>query len=140
LRQRNLVNIFDFLNDGPLVGGCIAGGRRYVHINAEGDIEPCAFYPFAVDNIRNTSLRAALRSPFMQRIRAHQAQTRNLRAPCPIVDHAEWLREAVRTSSAHATRVTAPALLDGLGAQLDEYGRRYRAVADDMWRKKGARA
>lgn len=31
----------DFWNDGEYVGGCIAGGRSYCHINANGDIEPC---------------------------------------------------------------------------------------------------
>ena len=33
----------DFQNDGEFVGGCIAGGRRYLHINAKGDVEPCVF-------------------------------------------------------------------------------------------------
>ena len=31
----------DFQNDGEFVGGCIAGGRNYFHINANGDAEPC---------------------------------------------------------------------------------------------------
>ena len=30
----------DFQNDGEFVGGCIAGGRNYFHINANGDAEP----------------------------------------------------------------------------------------------------
>lgn len=30
----------DFQNDGEYVGGCIAGGRNYFHINANGDAEP----------------------------------------------------------------------------------------------------
>ena len=29
----------DFQNDGEFVGGCIAGGRNYFHINANGDAE-----------------------------------------------------------------------------------------------------
>ena len=33
----------DFQNDAEYVGGCIAGGRRYLHINANGDIDPCVF-------------------------------------------------------------------------------------------------
>ena len=31
----------DFQNDAEYVGGCIAGGRRYLHINANGDVDPC---------------------------------------------------------------------------------------------------
>ena len=30
----------DFQNDGQYVGGCIAGGRNYLHINANGDMSP----------------------------------------------------------------------------------------------------
>ena len=33
----------DFQNDAEYVGGCIAGGRNYLHINAKGDVEPCVF-------------------------------------------------------------------------------------------------
>ena len=33
----------DFQNDGEFVGGCIAGGRNYFHINSAGDAEPCVF-------------------------------------------------------------------------------------------------
>ena len=29
----------DFQNDGEFVGGCIAGGRNYCHINPNGDVE-----------------------------------------------------------------------------------------------------
>jgi len=32
----------DFWNDGEYVDGCIAGGRRYLHINANGDMDSCA--------------------------------------------------------------------------------------------------
>ncbi len=35
----------DFQNDGEFVGGCIAGGRNYFHINANGDAEPMYIYP-----------------------------------------------------------------------------------------------
>ena len=30
----------DFQNDGEYVGGCIAAGRNYFHINSAGDAEP----------------------------------------------------------------------------------------------------
>ena len=43
----------DFWNDGIYTKGCIPGGKRYFHINARGDAEPCAFVHFAVDNVKN---------------------------------------------------------------------------------------
>lgn len=42
----------DFQNDAEYVGGCIAGGRRYLHINAKGDVEPCVFIHYSNANIR----------------------------------------------------------------------------------------
>ena len=41
----------DFQNDGEFVQGCIAGGRRYLHINANGDVDPCVFVHFSDSNI-----------------------------------------------------------------------------------------
>ncbi|MCF0121989.1 MAG: hypothetical protein HUJ74_02055 [Lachnospiraceae bacterium] len=34
----------DFQNDGELVGGCIAGGRHYLHINAKGGRRTLSIY------------------------------------------------------------------------------------------------
>lgn len=52
----------DFWNDGEYVKGCIAGGRSYFHINANGDIEPCAFIHYSDSNIREKhSLRLCSR-------------------------------------------------------------------------------
>jgi MoaA/NifB/PqqE/SkfB family radical SAM enzyme len=51
------------------VGGCLSAGRGFIHINAAGDVEPCPFAPFSDVNLRNTSLRDALRSPLLSAIR-----------------------------------------------------------------------
>ena len=56
----------DFQNDGEYVGGCIAGGRRYLHINAKGDVEPCVFIHYSNANIHDCSLLDALKSPLFQ--------------------------------------------------------------------------
>ena len=52
----------DFWNDGEYAGGCIAGGRRYLHINANGDMDPCAFIHYSDSNIREKTLLEGLRS------------------------------------------------------------------------------
>jgi len=58
--------MMDFWGDAPYVGGCIAGGRRYIHINPKGDVEPCIFVHFSADNIKEKSLKEALDSDFMR--------------------------------------------------------------------------
>jgi len=50
----------DFLNDGELAEGCIAWGRRYFHITAAGDVEPCAFIHFSNQKIFEKSLKEIL--------------------------------------------------------------------------------
>ena len=45
----------DFQNDGEFVGGCIAGGRNYFHINSAGDAEPCVFIHYSNANIHDQS-------------------------------------------------------------------------------------
>ena len=51
------------------IGGCLAAGRGFVHINAEGDVEPCPFAPISDKNLKNVSLKEALQSKFLKRIR-----------------------------------------------------------------------
>ncbi|MFR3345187.1 MAG: hypothetical protein ACLTS6_14980 [Anaerobutyricum sp.] len=63
----------DFQNDAEYVGGCIAGGRRYLHINANGDIDPCVFIHYSDSNIREKTLLQALRSPYVNGISCKSA-------------------------------------------------------------------
>ena len=51
---RSTKSIFnmDFWHDAEYVGGCVAGGRRYCHINANGDVEPCVFCHYSNANIK----------------------------------------------------------------------------------------
>ena len=62
----------DFWNDGEYVNGCIAGGRDYLHINANGDIEPCAFIHYADSNIKEKTLLEAYQSPLFMQYRRNQ--------------------------------------------------------------------
>ena len=52
-----------FPGDEKSSGGCVAAGRGFFHINAAGGAEPCPFSPFSDCNVRDTSIREALRSP-----------------------------------------------------------------------------
>ncbi|HDR06340.1 MAG TPA: radical SAM protein, partial [Candidatus Coatesbacteria bacterium] len=70
LRNTHPILLADFWNDGPVAHGCLAGGRQYLHVNNRGDIEPCVFAHFAIDNAYTTSLTEAMESDFMRAIRA----------------------------------------------------------------------
>ena len=140
LRQRILemratkpIFIGDFWNDGPFVNGCIAGGRAgegYLHINCNGDVEPCVFIHFAVDNIKEKSLKDALQSDFFKAIRCRQPYSKNLLTPCLIIDHPWLLREVVREGRARPTHPGAETIIgEEIGDFLDRYAREYARLA-----------
>ena len=58
-----------FPGDEKSSGGCVAAGRGFFHINSHGGAEPCPFSPYSDVNIRNTSLRDAMHSPFFTALR-----------------------------------------------------------------------
>jgi MoaA/NifB/PqqE/SkfB family radical SAM enzyme len=127
--------IVDFWNDGPIISGCIAGGRKYFHINANGDIEPCVFCHFAVDNIRRTTLKEALRSPLFRMIRERQGEHDNLLRPCMLIDHPELGREIFSTEGVYPTHRGAEEVFTGLSSEMDDYASRYGTIADPAWEK-----
>lgn len=133
LRHTKPLLIADFWNDGHVVGGCIAGGRTYFHINAAGDIEPCAFVHFATDNIRNLSLAQALRNPVFAAYQKRQPFAANHYAPCPIIDNPQSLRDIVAESGARPTHVGAEDVLTGATAAfLDQRSAEWHRVADQL--------
>jgi len=123
----------DFWNDGPMISGCLAGGRKYFHINANGDIEPCVFCHFAVDNIRRTSLRDALASPLFRKIREKQGEHDNLLRPCMLIDHPDAGRELFASEGAYATHEGADEIFTDLADSMDDYSRKYGEIADEAW-------
>jgi MoaA/NifB/PqqE/SkfB family radical SAM enzyme len=135
IRAKLPIFIGDFWNDGPFMGGCIAAGRRYLHINNKGDVEPCAFVHFAVDNIKNKSLKEALNSDFFRFLRSRQPYNNgNLLAPCMIIDQPEVLRQAVAQTGAHPTHEGADVILDGFVKQgLDEYAQQIAKITAPVW-------
>ena len=136
IRERLPIFIGDFWNDGPFVGGCIAAGRRYVHINNKGDVEPCAFVHFSTDNIKEKPLREALNSPFFKFLRQLQPFCDNLLTPCMIIDQPEILRQAVKRTNARPTHQDAEVILDGeIGKGLDEYAKRMQEITRPIWEK-----
>lgn len=123
----------DFWNDGEYVGGCIAGGRAYLHINANGDIEPCAFIHYSDSNIREKSLLEAYESPLFEAYRAGQPFSGNMLRPCPLLDNKDALAGMVDKSGAHSTDVASPEYAHDLCAKCHDAADAWKPVADDIW-------
>ena len=61
-----------FPGDEEELGGCLAAGRGFIHINPEGRIEPCPFAPYSDSNIQELSLKEALKSNLLATIRENK--------------------------------------------------------------------
>ncbi|MDD7220471.1 MAG: radical SAM protein [Clostridia bacterium] len=125
----------DFQNDAEYVGGCIAGGHRYLHINANGDIDPCVFIHYSDSNIREKTLLEALRSPMMMAYHDGQPFNDNMLRPCPMLENPAKLREMVEKSGAHSTDLQSPETAEHLCAKCDRYAQNWKPVADELWKE-----
>ncbi|MBQ9015160.1 MAG: radical SAM protein [Firmicutes bacterium] len=67
-REYDRMVFLSFPGDEKEFGGCLAAGRGFFHISAEGDAEPCPFAPFSDINVRQTSVREAIRSRLFARL------------------------------------------------------------------------
>jgi len=54
--------LLSFPGDELAMGGCMAAGREFFHINSHGGAEPCPFSPYSDINVKKTSLKAAIGS------------------------------------------------------------------------------
>ena len=123
----------DFQNDGEYVGGCIAGGRNYFHINSSGDAEPCVFIHFSNTNIHDNSVLEMLQSPLFKLYHEGQPFNRNHLRPCPMLENPKLLREMVKETGAHQTNEEAPESAEELCEKCDDYAKNWAPVADRIW-------
>ncbi len=120
----------DFWNDGPLVGGCIAGGTYYFHIYATGDISPCVFSPVACGNIfdiiNGQSEYASLHdfvqeAPVFRAFREEQKNITDRARPCVLIDHPDAFRRVAKAPGCRPGKNMAPGYLDGdIARTIDE--------------------
>ena len=132
-RKTKPIFTIDFWNDGEYVKGCIAGGRYYFHINANGDAEPCAFIHYSDSNIHEKSLIEVLSSPLFTTYRSKQPFNCNHLRPCPLLDNPERIVSMVNETHAESADLAAPEDAEGLAEKCRDKARRWAPVADGIW-------
>ena len=132
-RKSKPIFSMDFQNDAEYVGGCIAGGRRYLHINARGDVEPCVFIHYSNVNIRNCTLLEALKSPLFMAYHDGQPFNDNMLRPCPMLENPEKLRKMVHDTGAVSTDYESPESVDTLCDRTTPYAEAWQPQADKLW-------
>ena len=127
--------VMDFQNDGEFVGGCIAGGRNYCHINPKGDVEPCVFIHYSGANIREKSLLECLKQPLFMAYRDNQPFNDNMLRPCPMLENPEILQRMVHETGAHSTDVEEAEPVEHLCGKCEAYACEWKETADRLWKE-----
>lgn len=134
-RATKPIFLIDFWNDGEYSGGCIAGGRTYMHINANGDVEPCAFIHYSNANIKEVSLLEALKSPLFMQYKMNQPFNENHLRPCPLLDNPDKLKQMVHESGAKSTQFLDEESVDDLTDKCQDVSRKWAETADRLKEK-----
>lgn len=134
VRAKKSIFIIDFWNDAPIVGGCIAG-KYYIHINSSGDVEPCIFTHFAVDNIKKKPLREIMKSDYFKELRKKQPFNDNLYMPCMWIDNPEVGREMHSKFGCYPTHPGADIIIkdENLKKGLDKYSKEVKEIFTPIW-------
>jgi MoaA/NifB/PqqE/SkfB family radical SAM enzyme len=136
LRKEKPLFLMDFWNDGEFIGGCIAAGRRFLHINANGDAEPCAFIHYSNINIHNASAKELLCQPLFMEYKKRQPFNSNLLQPCPLLDNPHHLREIVHAANARPTHLGEKETVEELTSKCEEASKAWAPVAHKLWMEK----
>jgi MoaA/NifB/PqqE/SkfB family radical SAM enzyme len=140
----------DFWNSGVLTRGCIAYGRNggYFYIDWHGNITPCAFIPYYVDNVydlyeNGKTLSDALFSDFMKNGRKWQREygldnwkkPHNWLMPCSIRDHYDIFRNTVLPKKAKPEDEKAKEALESNDYfdVLKSYDERLQQLTEKIW-------
>ena len=144
--------VADFWNSGIVSDGCIAYGRPggYLYIDWNGNIMPCVFVPYYVDNIKEIfaagkTINDALFSEFFKKGREWQlrygyeygAQPGNWFMPCSIRDHYDNFKRNIASMVKPEDENAKVALEDpSYHKAMVEYDEKYKKLSEKLWREK----
>lgn len=132
-RKTKPIFTMDFWNDGDSVGGCIAGGRAYCHINANGDVEPCAFIHYSDSNVKEKKLLECYQGPLFMAYRNNQPFNENMLRPCPVLDNPGRLTQLVEESGAYSTDLQSPEKACDYCNRCVPAAEKWAEVAEELW-------
>lgn len=67
-RQFPAIVFLSFPGDEKQMGGCLAAGRGFFHINPNGEAEACPFAPYSDRSLKTHTLLEVLDSPFFEQL------------------------------------------------------------------------
>ena len=92
LRRKYSALFIAFPGDEEQFGGCLSAGRGFVHVSPEGRLEPCPFAPYSDTSVKETSLKDALKSDFLRKIRENHEMLMETSGGCALWEKRDWVR------------------------------------------------
>ncbi len=86
-----------FPGDEKTSGGCVAAGRGFFHINSHGGAEPCPFSPYSDINVKDTSLREALKSKLFLSLREQGLLNEDHAGGCILFERREQVEKIINS-------------------------------------------
>ena len=109
LRRRVPALFIAFPHDEMALGGCLAAGRGFIHINAAGDVEPCPFSPYSDSSLAEVSLKKALASPLFAKILGSDVTLDESDGRCALWKRREWVSSLLSEAEQDAETETVSA-------------------------------
>ena len=88
-----------FPGDEKSLGGCLAAGRGFFHINSHGGAEPCPFSPYSDINVKDTSLLEAISSPLFSELRSQEALLGDHSGGCVLFENRETVEKIIASKT-----------------------------------------
>ncbi len=145
------VFLVDFWNSGTASDGCISAARGggYFYIDWDGNICPCVFVPYYLDNVielykNGKNLSDAMQSELFKKIRKWQSEygyerprneVGNWLRQCPIRDHYDVMHKILTETNAKANDPSGDeALKDKEYVRgLSTYGKKIEKLTKETW-------
>jgi len=100
-RKEKKIYLVHSPGDEELMGGCVSAGRGFAHVTPGGDLTPCPVTNLATHNLKSSSLKQALASPFFKFIRENEGLLETEGVPCALFAHQEELQKIVKNVGAY---------------------------------------
>ncbi len=95
MRKKHSAIFLDFPGDEYELGECLSAGRGFIHISAEGNVEPCPFSPYSDSNLRSKSLEESLQSTLFTTLRNNPKELQDAGGSCALFANRELVEELV---------------------------------------------
>jgi MoaA/NifB/PqqE/SkfB family radical SAM enzyme len=102
LRTKHKALFVAFPGEEEKYGGCLSSGRGFIHISADGSLEPCPFSPYSDVNLKDVSLYKALQSEFLSELRANPGMLAETSGGCALWENRDWVQSLINLGNKEA--------------------------------------